>query len=1281
MSETPRDLAFCAHAVLGDELFEVPDALDDPRFADNPLVASQPDIRFYAGAPVKLSDGSRIGTLCVIDRQPKRLTESQRQVLRELALAAAQALEGRRALRAVKQVSRQMAESEARFRALSESMPIGVFEIDTQGQFTYANERLLSIFGLRRGQGLAWTDVVHPDDRAVIAAQWAQALAEPRDMEGQFRVQLPDGTQRHVRAFAKRQLDAGGQVLAFVGTVEDVSEALAQQEALRTSQAFLDRTGRLAGVGGWEVDLLNERIYWSDETCRIHRLPPGYTPSMDEAFAFYAPESKPLIQQAFESAIHKRQGFDLELRQILRDGRSIWVRSVGNSEFEQGRVVRVVGAFQDVTERVNERKALEEAHSLVKLATDSGGIGIWDYDLVQGSLKWDAWMYRLYGLSPTEALGPYDLWARHLHPEDRADAEAAIQMALEGRRPFANEFRIIWSDGSVHHIRGSALIKRDEAGRPLRMVGVNWDTSEHHQAQALLLEAKQAAEGANQAKSQFLANMSHEIRTPMNAILGMLTLLRKTALSERQADYTVKTEGAARALLGLLNEILDFSKVEAGKMSLDPQPMKLDQLLRDLAVILASNVGSKKLELLFDIDPSLPNDWVADAMRLQQVLVNLSGNAIKFTEKGEVVLTIQALAQDAEFVRVRFAVRDTGIGIAPENQARIFAGFTQAEASITRRFGGTGLGVAISQRLVALMGGELSLHSELGRGSCFEFSLTLPKVKTPPGLEAEPQQRQRLRAEPGSRRALVVDDNALCREVLERLCVAQGWTVDLAASGEEAIALLQARAAAAAPPYQALFVDWQMPGMDGWQTIAAIRALNLAGASPLIVMVTAQDREQLAQREPSEQAVLAGYLVKPITASMLFDAVANAGLHSKGFRAEGSSGSGATQEQRLLGLRLLLVEDNINNQQVASELLRDEGASVQLAGDGQQALDVLARDPEAFDVVLMDLQMPVMDGLTATRQVRERLGLRDLPIVAMTANAMSSDRQVCLDAGMNDHVAKPFDLDELVRVLRVQSGRSLSALAATRPLEQSADLPPDWLAAAAAAEVDLPAALGRMGGKPAVYQRMLRNFAVDLPAMQTQLRSLLDQGDAAAARLLLHTLKGLAATLGAQRLADEAGLGERAAASASADSAATEGPLWRAGVEAILHTMSQAGPGLQRLAQQMHAAMQPPVQTASAADVLAAAPLNARPEAQLAMERLTASERQDLQAQLQDLLDLLRDSDMEALQFLPVLQARYGLVLGGWLEALDEALSRLEFDAAMALCRQLLGQLGSQSPV
>jgi two-component system sensor histidine kinase/response regulator len=481
-----------------------------------------------------------------------------------------------------------------------------------------------------------------------------------------------------------------------------------------------------------------------------------------------------------------------------------------------------------------------------------------------------------------------------------------------------------------------------------------------------------------------------------------------------RARPTIWTRRAAPpgALLGILNDTLDFSKIEAGKMALDPQPFLLDTLLRDLGVMLGPAQADKPVELLFDLAPEVPRQLLGDALRLQQVLVNLLGNALKFTAQGEVVLRINCEQREGQRVKLGFEVRDTGIGISPEQQARLFQGFTQADAGITRRFGGTGLGLAISQRLVALMGGELSLRSRLGEGSRFAFSLWLPSLPAP-ARDAR------------SLHLLVVDDHAATRAALARLALTLGWRAVPADSGAQGLARLD-EAAQAGDPFDAVLVDEGMPGLDGFETAARIRQ---AGRPPrLVLMLGAQDRGQSSEAPPGAP-LFDALLVKPVTASMLFDAFVGAVQTQP-------AGPGTA---RLRGLRLLLVEDNLVNQQVAQELLSAEGASVQLAGNGQLALDWLGREAASFDAVLMDLQMPVLDGLSATRRIRGELGLTRLPIVAMTANASSADRQACLEAGMNDHVGKPFELDRLVAtLLRCTRGAAPAPVSPVSPVGRSA---------------------------------------------------------------------------------------------------------------------------------------------------------------------------------------------------------------------------------------------------
>ncbi|MBA5686879.1 response regulator [Rugamonas apoptosis] len=795
------------------------------------------------------------------------------------------------------------------------------------------------------------------------------------------------------------------------------------------------------------------------------------------------------------------------------------------------------------------------------------------------SHHWDA-----YTGVPTAQLLAREHWSAIVHPDDGPALESAWRQAQANGHEFRCDCRLRRHDGQWRLFDHHALAQRDANGVVLSWVGSSTDITEARAAHDALLLAKEQALQAGRTKSEFLANMSHEIRSPMNAVLGMLQLLQQTALDGRQHDYASKAETAARALLGLLNDILDFSKVEAGKLALDPHPFSLDKLWRDLGVILSANVGDKNVEVLFSIDPALPSWVVGDALRLQQILLNLAGNAIKFTASGEVVLSAKLAGRGERGLAIAFAVSDTGIGISAEHCQHIFDGFSQAEASTARRYGGTGLGLAISQRLTRIMGGTLRVESTLGQGSVFSFVIELQPAAEPAELAgisgsgpatvalADIQSLHDLDC-------LVVDDNASARQILRDIAHSFGWRVDVVDNGYDALAAVAGRDAE--HPYDVVFVDWRMPALDGWETSWQIRRLVPEGKTPLIVMVTAYDRELLAQRQAELEPVLDGVLVKPVTASMMFNVVADARLSQHGPAANVAPRS----LQRLAGLRLLLVEDNPTNQQVASELLGNDGADVEVAGCGQAAIDTLLRSGQRPDLILMDIQMPDMDGYEATRQIRARLGELAPPIVAMTANAMPADRAAALAAGMVDHIGKPFDLSQLIAVILRHARPDAAAGAntdaagdsasASTPVSASASASTSTSAAtsasgqgatvsaAPAAQLNSTAALARMGGLAPVYLMALHSFAVEAERSAAALREAVDGRRLDTAPALLHTLKGLSGTVGAEALA-------ALAAQAEAILRGTADPVvCAAEIEAVLAALPATAAAVAQLAQRM----------------------------------------------------------------------------------------------------------------
>ena len=661
--------------------------------------------------------------------------------------------------------------------------------------------------------------------------------------------------------------------------------------------------------------------------------------------------------------------------------------------------------------------------------------------------------------------------------------------------------------------------------RGTRIVSAMRDITDRNRADEELRRAKGVAEDAARMKADFLANMSHEIRTPMNAIIGMAHLALRTALDDRQRDYVTKIQRAGQHLLGVINDILDFSKIEAGHMTIESVDFELEKLLAGVSDFISEKTAAKNLELLLDVDARLPNHLRGDALRLGQILINYASNAVKFTERGSVIIRVKQVEQGEQHLVVRFEVEDTGIGLSPEQIRKLFQSFSQADTSTTRKYGGTGLGLAISKKLAELMEGEVGVESEPGRGSTFFFTARLGRGRAKSRTYL-PQPDLR------GQRVLVVDDNALALQTLSEMLKSMTFRVEAVASGEQALDAI-AGAERASDPFAIVFLDWQMPGLDGMETARRIDAMPLDTPRPRRVLVTAYGREDVFRE--ADSTGFDGILVKPVSPSMLFDAAMRAlGDEGSGPKSDGEALAIQQTETRdlgrLQGARVLLVEDNELNQQVALELLGAAGIHVELAENG--ALGVQRAQGGSYDLVLMDLQMPVMDGLEATRRIRALPGRDRLPILAMTANAMAGDRERSLAAGMNDHVTKPIDPEELFNVLlrwlpdRVAEGPAVQEVAADEPTPTQPPASDSWLDHIPG--VDTADGIRRVLGRREAYAGLLRRFAQGQAGIMRDIRAALADGRHADAERGAHTLKGVAGSIGARQLQSEAGAVEAA---------------------------------------------------------------------------------------------------------------------------------------------------------
>ena len=792
------------------------------------------------------------------------------------------------------------------------------------------------------------------------------------------------------------------------------------------------------------------------------------------------------------------------------------------------------GLEKEIESRTHDLRMSEE---LSRTIIDGAPSSVAIIDSIGRILLWNKTAVEVYGYSVEEALGQNLISLLKMDLPEELEAIFSKPLMIEDHQLVAGGFFELDSytrrDLTIPIDLGISIFQLNERCQAAMFLR---DVSSRKFVEDQLNEARDRAEEAVEVKSMFLANMSHEIRTPMNAIIGMSHLALKTDLSVKQHDYVSKINTSATLLLGIINDILDFSKIEAGKLSIESIEFSLDDVLRNVSMVTGQKAFEKGLELLFSLPRNTADKFYGDPLRLGQVIINLVNNSVKFTESGEISVSVKSLQQQDSRIELQFSVVDTGIGMSNEQISNLFKAFTQADGSTTRKYGGTGLGLSISRRLVELMGGELKVESSLGEGSCFTFNIWLEAGESPELPHAL------VPSSLGKLKVLVVDDNEHALMIMQDMLNILPQGVELACSGRQAIEKLE-HAAAIGDPFNLVFMDWNMPEMDGVETSLKIRRVISEQAQPKIVIVTAYDKEEIA--DTYDSIGVAGYLSKPVGQSYLFDILVKLFSDEPWKEISRHSKSKPRDATIFNGLKVLLTEDNEINQQIAMELMEAEGMLVTVANNGLEALEQLKLSldrQERFDMIFMDLQMPVMDGYEASKNIRNNPEHSDTPLIAMTAHAMVEERERCLNIGMNDHVSKPIDPDHLFNTIQKWSGRSPAdnedhTISSSSPGGEP--LAPDWRHATESKQnqpscadkkecldlsdvlsLDYKNGLLRVAGNKELYRRLLSQFIDREYNVVERCQIALEKKDIALAILHAHTLKGASANLGVVRLSD-----------------------------------------------------------------------------------------------------------------------------------------------------------------
>jgi PAS domain S-box-containing protein len=1032
-SETPRDIAFCAHAINASSVMVVPDALADERFRSNPLVTGDPNVRFYAGAPLLTPEGYALGTLCVVDRVPRELSPDQLEALKALSRLVVNELELRRSVgdlsKAVRERRLVEGELDQLFHLSSDLFCIAGFD----GHFKRLNPSWEQTLGISREELLSrpYIEFVHPDDRETTLKESEKIAHGAAIFSFENRFRCGDGTyiwllwnatpssdQNLIFAVA-RDITLRKRAERRLAVGYTLTRILAEAENLGAASPLILRA--ICEGLGWELG-----AFWRlDELAHVLRC----------VDLWHVPA------QEFP-------GFEKATRELtFRRGASLpgLVWEIGQSKW-----------VTDVPERENFPR--------IKIARSEGLNSAFAFpiridDRVVGVIECVSREIRTH---EPELLEMFD------------SIGSQIGQFMERRR--AESELKLYAD----YLEAARLAQEADARRLALLV---------HELEI----AKARAEEATRSKSEFLANMSHEIRTPMNAVIGMTELALDTELTSQQREYLVTVKNSAGSLLNLINDILDFSKAEAKKLELDRVDFVLRDMLEDTLRALAIRAQQKGLELACHVAPEVPDALVGDAERLRRIVVNLVGNAIKFTENGEVVLNTSLESRTNEGVVLHFSVTDTGIGIPREKQRAIFEAFEQGDASTTRKYGGTGLGLSISSQLSELMGGRIWLESEPGRGSTFHFTVRLG-LQTSAIAEPAPVPVKLLDLP-----VLVVDDNSTSRQILEEMLTNWKMKPVAAASGPAALEALK-RAQKKGEPFRLVLADGHMPGMDGFDLSTSVQKDSRLRGVTVILLTFAGHREDQARAKRVGAAVA---VTKPVKQSELWDAIVTA-LHVPGRKIRPSAARSVARGTHRR-LRVLVAEDNPVNQELVLHLLERRGHSAIVAENGKQAIAALEK--HKFDLVVMDVQMPEMGGIEATEEIRrkEKSNGGHVPIFAMTAHAMPGDRERCLAAGMDGYIPKPIDPKLFTQI--IETGALPSVKAAGQDGQPSDQAKIDGA-------VNAQKLLERFGGNRKLLRSLIETFRHDCPKMMTKIRGALSARDARALAEAAHALKGSVGNFG-----------------------------------------------------------------------------------------------------------------------------------------------------------------------